>query len=279
MMEKGLVFPRFPKTGGEPFYYAAAPFAHGIFEHQVKRMDKELAGLFEQYFQEGFTTKGDLPMRTVPVHAAVADARAVAPYDDVRRILKSKDRISLGECVCAIQHREAGHGCGQPLEVCMGFDFYADYYVARGMARWISREEALARLDDFEKAGLVPQFSNSENPEALCNCCPDCCGVLRLLKSLPQPGLLAATNHYAALNPELCTACGICVDRCGMHAITMGEEVAELNRERCIGCGMCVTSCPEEALRLEEKPEADRRVPPERNDFMKPSSEFEKRFR
>ena len=279
MMDKGLVFPRFPKKKGEPFYYAAAPFAHGIFEHQVKRMDKELAELVEQSSREGLFTKLTVPMRTVPVSAAVMDAKSIAPYDDVRKVIKSKDRICLSDCVCVVQHRAAGHECDQPIEVCMGFGFYADYYVARGMGRWITQVEALAKLDECEKAGLVPQFSNSENPEALCNCCPDCCGVLRLLKMSPQPGLLAATNHYAQLDPELCTACGVCVDRCRMDAITMGDEIAELNRDRCIGCGLCVTTCPEEALHLKEKTEAERHVPPTRSDFMKPSAEFESRFR
>lgn len=280
MMKKGLVFPRYPKKEGEPFYYAAAPFAHGIFEHQLKRMDKELADLFEEYFQSGaMATKEVLPMRTVPVSTAIDDAKTVAPYDNVREIIKDKDRISLSDCVCAVQHRTAGHACDQPTEVCMGFDFYADYYVASGMGRWITHEEALKKLDEFEEAGLIAQFSNSENPEALCNCCAECCGALRLLKLSPQPGLLAASNHYAELNPELCTACETCIDRCQMDAITMGDEVAEINRDRCIGCGVCVSTCPEDAISLKEKPEAERKVPPQRTEFMKPTSEFESRFR
>ncbi len=280
MMKKGLVFPRFPRKAGEPFYYAAAPFAHGIFEHQLKRMNKELAELFEEYIQDGgMATKPVLPMRTVPVSAAIPEGKSVAPYDDVRRIIQGKDRISLSDCVCAVQHRAAGRACDQPVEVCMGFDFYADYYVATGMGRRITRDEALARLDECEKAGLIPQFSNSENPEALCNCCAECCGALRLLKLLPEPGLLAAANYFAELDPDLCTGCGICVERCQMEAIAMGETVAELDRKRCIGCGLCVSSCPEGALTLRLKSETERKVPPERCDFMKPSAEFEKRFR
>ena len=280
MMKKGLVFPRFPKKEGEPFYYAAAPAVHGIFENQLKRMDKGLAELLEEYVQNGaMVTKLVLPLRTVPVSRAIPDGKTVAPYDDVRKIIKGKDRISLSDCACTVQRRAAGHHCDQPVEVCMVFDFYADYYVATGMGRWVTQEEALARLDECEKAGLIPQFSNSENPEALCNCCAECCGALRLLKSLPQPGLLAVTNHYAVLDQDLCTACGACVDRCRMDAITLGDEVAELDRDRCIGCGLCVSTCPEDALSLAEKPEAERQVPPERTDFMKPSSEFESRFR
>ena len=48
MTEKALTFPRFPKREGEPVYFAAAPYVHGILENQLKRMDKGLAELLEE---------------------------------------------------------------------------------------------------------------------------------------------------------------------------------------------------------------------------------------
>ena len=101
MMKKGLVFPRYPKKEGEPFYYAAAPFAHGIFEHQLKRMDKELAELFEEYFESGaMATKEVLPMRTVPVSTAIVDAKIGG---------------SLRQC----QGDHQGQGPDQPVRLCL----------------------------------------------------------------------------------------------------------------------------------------------------------------
>jgi predicted transcriptional regulator len=46
MAKKGLVF---PKRKGDSYYYAAPPFAHGILEHQVHTIDKELAQIYEDY--------------------------------------------------------------------------------------------------------------------------------------------------------------------------------------------------------------------------------------
>ena len=44
-------------------------------------------------------------MRTVPVRTAVADEKSIAPYEDARKIIKSKDPISLSDCVCVVQYR------------------------------------------------------------------------------------------------------------------------------------------------------------------------------
>jgi electron transport complex protein RnfB len=276
MTEKGLTFPRFPKQEGQPFYFAAAPYVHGILENQLKRMDGELAELLEEHFRAGPITRGPSGLRTIPVDAAVGEGLTVAPYDDVKEVLQKKDRIVIADCVCTTWQRARGETCAQPREVCILFDFYGEYYVDLGFGRWVSQDEVLARLDEAQEAGLVTQFSNSENPEALCNCCPNCCGTLRGLKRLPFPGLVLPHNYYSKVETEACTACEICVDRCSMGAITVqGDEAAQINLERCIGCGLCVSSCPEQALSLERKAEDSILVPPERGDFMRPSSEME----
>ncbi len=276
MTEKGHTFPRFPKKEGEPFYYAAAPYVHGILEHQLKRMDKELAELFEEHFKAGPITRPIPGLRTIPVEAAIDETLNIAPYDDAKAVIRKKERIAITNCVCNAWQQARGETCDQPKEVCFLFDFYGDYYVDRGLGRWVTQKEALAKLEECDKAGLVPQFSNSENPEALCNCCRNCCGSLRALKQLPQPGLLIPTNYFAQINDELCTACETCIDRCPMDAITMGQkDITEINLERCIGCGLCVSTCPEQALSLKQKPEQQHFMPPEKGVFMRPSKEFE----
>ncbi|MBT3310895.1 MAG: 4Fe-4S binding protein [Desulfobacterales bacterium] len=276
MTEKGHTFPRFPKKENEPFYYAAAPYAHGILEHQLKRMNKEMADILEEYAQEGSVTRGPIPLRTIPVNAAIDNTTRVAPYDDVKKIIARKDRIAVCDCVCSVWRQTRGENCDQPLEVCINFDFYADYYVGRGMGRWISKDEALEVLDKSEKAGLVAQLTNSEDPEAICNCCPDCCGMLRGYKKLTEMGMAPATNYFSQVDSELCSGCETCIDRCPMDAITMGQEdIAEIDQISCIGCGLCITTCSDQAISLVQKPEDQIQVPPGGSDFMRPSVEFE----
>ncbi|MBW1733015.1 MAG: hypothetical protein JRJ09_05215 [Deltaproteobacteria bacterium] len=54
MAEKGLIFRA--RKGGQASY-GAAPFVVGIYEFQVKTMDRELAQLMEDYFEEAFSAQ------------------------------------------------------------------------------------------------------------------------------------------------------------------------------------------------------------------------------
>ena len=264
MAEKGLIF-RLRK--GESAQYGAVPFVIGSYEFQLKTMDRELAQLVEQYFEEAFlhqTTRQTVPLRTIPVERAISVSWPITPYDDLRELIKGKDSIAVANCICRVQQGLLDQACDKPLEACFLFGSHGRYYVEREMARWISQEEALEILDRCDEAGLVPQPLNAQNPGGWCNCCGDCCAMLRALKRHPRPAEMVVSNYYAAVDPDLCVACETCLERCQMDAITIGEdEVAEINRDRCIGCGLCVTTCTTEALSLEAKAETDRREPPE----------------
>jgi Na+-translocating ferredoxin:NAD+ oxidoreductase RNF subunit RnfB len=153
-------------------------------------------------------------------------------------------------------------GCRKPLEVCFSFGSHAEYYVENGLGRFITQEEALAVLDKCEEAGLVNQPANMINPGGMCNCCGDCCGVLKALNRLPNPAKSVFNDYYAQVDEQLCTACETCLERCQMGAISMETQAAVINLDRCIGCGLCVTTCPTEAITLELKPDAQRNDPP-----------------
>jgi len=55
-------------------------------------------------------------------------------------------------------------------------------------------------------------------------------------------------NKAYLANPELCDACGDCVDVCPELAITIEDEKALINEIMCTGCGACIPSCPHNAL-------------------------------
>jgi len=278
MAHKGLLL---PKRDGEKHYYAAAPFAHGILEHQVHRMDRELAEYYEEYmFAEKIPDDPDkvleYPLRTLPVKAPINVSRPIQPYENVRDLIMNQDRIAVTKCFCAEHQRLLDRECDQPLEVCLILGFYADYYIDLGMGRRITQEEALEILDISEAAGLVHQFADSHDPGAICNCCPDCCGGLRILKMLPNAAELAITNHFAQVDTGSCDGCETCVERCPMEAISLNQDqVADINLEMCIGCGLCARACPAEALMLVSKPEEARREPPLSGRLMRSSQDIE----
>ena len=265
MTKKGLLF-RLRKK--ESTLYSAIPFVVGIYEFQLNAMDKELAGLMEQYLEEGFTDNiagQDPPLRPIAVNRSIDVSWPVAPYEDVRKMIMNQKEVAVANCICRLEKGLLNDACDKPLEVCLSFGVQARYYVDLGMARWITQEEALEIMDLCDESGLVPQPTNSQNPIAICNCCGDCCGVLRSLRKHPRPADMVLSNYYAEVDPDLCSACETCLERCQMDAITMGEDdTAVINLERCIGCGLCVTTCTTEALKLQTKPAEERRKPPDK---------------
>jgi H+/Na+-translocating ferredoxin:NAD+ oxidoreductase subunit B len=263
MFGKGLIF-RLKK--GDSAKYGAVPFVVGSFEYQLKDMDREFAELSDRYLMEALGKQGIgemAPLRTIPVNKSIDQLWPVAPYEDVKAMFKDKDKIGVSNCICRVQQGLLDKGCDKPQEVCFQFGSHAQYYVDKGMGRLITQEEALQIIDKCDEAGLVPQPFISQDAGGMCNCCGDCCGILRSIKLHPKPAERVMTNYYASVDADACSACETCIDRCQMEAIKIGAaDAAEVDRDRCIGCGLCVTTCPSEAVSLLSKPESERQVPP-----------------
>lgn len=264
MAERGLLFRLKKETGAK---YGAIPFVHGLFEFQVKTLDRELAEMVETYFGEGFETAmqagAECFLRPIPVHQSIDARHHVASYDDAVEILKSKPRIVVTDCICRKRTQVVEKGCGKPMEACFMFGSMGQYYLDRGIGREVSLEEAVTIMGQCREAGLVTQPATAQNPSGMCNCCGDCCGVLAALNKHPKPAELVIANHLAVIAEDDCTGCEACLERCQMGALSMGDaETAQVNKDRCIGCGLCVVTCPVEAIQLVPKPEEDCRMPP-----------------
>jgi dissimilatory sulfite reductase (desulfoviridin) alpha/beta subunit len=94
-----------------------------------------------------------------------------------------------------------------------------------------------------EEQGLVHQAGgDARNVECICNCCPDCCTILRFLKLLPNPGRVLSSNYTPGFDEEKCTACGACVEICPMKALSLDGDTMVMDAGRCIGCGLCVSA-------------------------------------
>ena len=61
-------------------------------------------------------------------------------------------------------------------------------------------------------------------------------------------------GYKAVLNPQVCTACGKCVEMCRFHAISMPRENAPpvIDALACEGCGVCHDICPVGAITLKD---------------------------
>jgi Na+-translocating ferredoxin:NAD+ oxidoreductase subunit B len=274
MAKKGLLFSSPSKAKGEtPTHFAAAPWLGGLMEVQTFTMDGDLAQLCVQYLTGGFKKKGNF-LRVIPVNQKISVNWRVAPYDDVREIIKSKDRILVMPCPCVNLAEAMGREIDQPREICFQFGFYADFHFDKGIGRWVSQEEALGILQQCEEAGLMHRPTDTPTVDAICNC-GKFCGGLIMFKHHPRPGEICSSNYYTQVDSSLCIGCGMCVPRCHMEAITVNQDmVAAIDRNRCIGCGLCVSVCPTQALSLHVKPEEERMSPSESNPNWRSSQEF-----
>ncbi|MET1123907.1 MAG: 4Fe-4S binding protein [Archaeoglobaceae archaeon] len=64
-------------------------------------------------------------------------------------------------------------------------------------------------------------------------------------------------THWAFVDKEKCTACGVCEQYCPDDCINVmkfdDEKYAVVNHNFCKGCGVCASVCPFGAIRMELK--------------------------
>jgi Pyruvate/2-oxoacid:ferredoxin oxidoreductase delta subunit len=264
MMEKGHIGSA--KIRGQQMYMLF-PFVVGIYEFQLKRMDKELVELFEEYLPLLSVTLGGFEpavMRVVPVSTEIDQDLHVHRYEDMRLMISEANSFMEQECICRKEQGIEGNVCKHSRNACLAFSKEEDAFDKYGMGKVISREQALKVMEDAEADGLVHNTYNIEKGQAfVCNCCPCCCGILRGVKEFNAPHVMAKSYFTAVIDEDECAQCGVCADeRCPMDAITNDNGSYEVVAERCIGCGVCVSTCPTEAIKLQRKPESEHDKPP-----------------
>ncbi len=255
--------------------YALLPFVVGMYEMQIARLSRELVRDTTEFLYQGFglelLTTGEAQTRVIPIGAAIRPEHRIAEYDECRSLIRNAGgRIAVLDCICRRAADLAGKPCKSTdrRELCMVFRDFADTVVREGWGRPLGEAEALELADLNQREGLVLRPSNEREPQFLCACCGDCCGLLSVVKAMKRPADFVATNHRAAAVPEHCVSCGACVRICPMEAIVLdgpfakpgGRRTARILESRCIGCGVCTAACAFEALRLE--PLVPARVPP-----------------
>ncbi len=257
MSKKGLIM-RYRASETE-LYYCLIPWLTGIFEHQVNNLTKDRIDLFDQYSEEvGVQALREVPtrfgFRVIPIEKEIQGNTMIQPYEKVSQIIDSHTVFAVADCICRKERAIIGDGCGRLQEACMTFGPGASYYIENGIGRAISKEEAKNILLKTEEEGLVHCSTNTSGGQLfICNCCSCCCMVMKHITKYGNPKVLTKSNYYAVNDVDRCNDCGICIDRCQVHAISSIDGVAIINKERCFGCGLCVTKCATGSLSLAAK--------------------------
>jgi Pyruvate/2-oxoacid:ferredoxin oxidoreductase delta subunit len=235
---------------------------------QATERHKQIAGLIHAYEQAYEAVKGKTKMtfpvsRVIPVDRTISAGNTVHTYDQVATYIDKYETIAVGTCYCrhAAQLRdEEVHG--MPSDVCMWFGNMAEYAIDRLGVRRMSKQEAMDVLNRSEEAGLIHMSRNtSEDIEFICNCDRWHCGTVKGVLKQSKPALFFNSGFQPVFDPDQCTACETCIERCPPEALAMGDnDVPEVDPDRCFGCAVCATGCEFEAVAMEAK--TDFQVPP-----------------
>ncbi len=250
--------------------YKAIPYVFGIYEFQLKRMDKDMALLFEKYdkeaFAENFFSTSPALMKTIPIGIEVNDDTRIEPYESITGILEGAKSWAVRGCVCKTEKSLLGRKCSKPMEVCLSFAPVENAFDDDQSGRAITKDEAYKILKMSEEAGLVHMTSNVKSGHYyICNCCSCCCGPLTKYITVSK-NAAAKSNYQAIVDKYACISCGICLDRCQADAIELNDFAIITN---CIGCGLCVSTCPSGAIKLVRRDSSDSLpVPSDEREWM-----------
>ena len=103
------------------------------------------------------------------------------------------------------------------------------------------------------KTSLTAAFAHLAERPILCDLDVDAPDLHILLDPKPRQTNEFWSGCEARIDPEKCTACGDCYERCQFGAITEGADAYRVDPLRCEGCSVCVHFCPAEAIAFDEK--------------------------
>lgn len=264
--QKGFIFSGDMENGEKGYALHQVGFGFPQIFHwkgedtpQARKMAMLTAKYFNrQVTREAFSPSETKPYRYIPVGKTVpTGVQAVYPFHMMEHVIENANVIAVAHCPCRMAYRLAGKGCEHPTEVCMKFNDMARYVIDKGLAKEISKEEALQIVSRTEEAGLVHFVDNAEGDvQHNCNCCGCACwnvGSIRRRK-IPRD-VLMATYFIRTTDEEQCTGCGECAEICPVQAVRLEEGLPVVEEDWCIGCGVCGTVCPTGAVQIEVRPD------------------------
>jgi len=261
MADKGLIV---LKSENGKKLYQFLPLIPGVIEFQLMKgtideRSKKIALLLKAYSKaikiayssaERPKLEKAAPARKIPVDKIVSSWAVILPYKEIKQTILDEDYISAGTCMCRLQGALMDKPCTKPGNNCMLFGETARFAVEHGFSKALTKDEAVKRLDEAEKAGLIHQYSDipGHNYRLLCHCCKCHCAIIYGANKSPVPSQAVTARYLISIDDDACTGCESCLERCEMEALKMVGGKLTRDEKRCIGCGLCMYVCPTDAL-------------------------------
>ena len=265
MAERNILFTAPVKDGSTG--YALLQVGYGLpqtffWGGKEDETAKRMAKLVLNYFKVPTTQKVYGGVRTKSFKYSPANKsieipmQGVMPNEQIGPIVNAATKIAVAHCPCRMSAKILGRtDCPHSLEVCVKYDELAEFVIAKGLAREISKDEAHQIMANSEKEGLVHMVDNAQGQiKHTCNCCGHYCwnvGIIRRRK-IPRDQLMAV---YFIRETELeeCIGCGACADICPVDAVIMVDDKPRVDLDWCIGCGVCAIQCPADVISIKRR--------------------------
>ena len=265
MAERNILFTAPVKDGSTG--YALLQVGYGLpqtffWGGKEDETAKRMAKLVLNYFKVPTTQKVYGGVRTKSFKYSPANKsieipmQGVMPNEQIGPIVDAATKIAVAHCPCRMSAKILGRtDCPHSLEVCVKYDELAEFVIAKGLAREISKDEAHQIMANSEKEGLVHMVDNAQGQiKHTCNCCGHYCwnvGIIRRRK-IPRDQLMAV---YFIRETELdeCIGCGACADICPVDAVKMVDDKPRVDQDWCIGCGVCAIQCPADVISIKRR--------------------------
>jgi MinD superfamily P-loop ATPase len=95
------------------------------------------------------------------------------------------------------------------------------------------------------KTTLMAAFASLAEKKVLCDADVDAADLHLIMDPTTVERHDFQSGHNAIINPDKCTACGLCRELCRWNAI---DEEFKVDPIACEGCGVCFYFCPEGAI-------------------------------
>ena len=199
----------------------------------------------------------DPVLRSIDINEDIDVKNEILPFEILEKYLSAYEIFSETPCSCRESAKLADEPCERTSEnFCIQAGDYAKGAIKNGTGKQLNYEEAMKRLREAEKHGLVHSTTNKLDPSMfVCNCCPCCCMSFAPVVKGFKLGV-TKSNFDPIVDHDLCALCDTCVDVCPIGIIehmedSDGEKIS-ISLEGCLGCGLCASNCPQEAISLEK---------------------------
>ena len=196
----------------------------------------------------------------LPVNTKVTHETNVYPsfwVDDLVEEYGKKDSIYIFPCVCRHGNHVIGSDCNFaiPRDSCMAFGSMAKAWESWGYGRYITKEEAVDILSEVREKGAIHSVIHEKDDcnlpvMAICNCCWDCCGILKPYNMGAVSLMYNASFSAQIKDGAKCKTCGTCEKFCPTTAMRMQDDKIQHYKNLCIGCGQCALQCPQNNIEM-----------------------------